>query len=174
MSMPARRCKLIHAHLSALWPSFLTQPCRTLLWDQWNSAHSGPVMDYIAHCPNDNCANFKGDSGTVWVKIGQLAYNPNASGQPWASDFLRERGAKWDVTIPQGLKPGSYLLRHEILGLHVAGQRFGAQFYPSCTHINIKQGGSTNLPSGVALPGAYNPDDKNGVSNKAIFEDAWL
>jgi hypothetical protein len=69
------------------------------------------------------------------------------------------------VTIPPSLAPGEYLLRHEILGLHVAGQRMGAQFYPSCTHIRVTQGGSTQLPAGVALPGAYQPDDE-GVSLK--------
>ena len=138
-----------------------------MVWDQWNSSHSGPVMDYIARCPNDNCQNFKGSTGLVWVKIGQLAHNPGAGGEPWASDFLRTRGARWDVTIPPGLAPGSYLLRHEILGLHVAGQRLGAQFYPSCTHIRVTSGGSLQLPSGVALPGAYNPDDREGVSDKS-------
>ncbi len=39
----------------------------------------------------------------------------------------------------------------------------GAQFYPSCTQIRVTKGGSTVLPAGVALPGAYNPDDP-GVS----------
>jgi hypothetical protein len=39
----------------------------------------------------------------------------------------------------------------------------GAQFYPSCTQIRVTQGGSTQLPAGVALPGAYQPDDA-GVS----------
>ncbi|KAI9150507.1 Polysaccharide monooxygenase Cel61a [Paramyrothecium foliicola] len=134
----------------------------TLVWDQWNSAHSGPVFDYIAKCTNNDCQTFKGDSGNVWVKIGQLAYNA-AANPPWASDFLRERGAKWDVTIPKTLAPGSYLLRHEILGLHVAGTRMGAQFYPSCTQIRVTSGGSTQLPSGIALPGAYNPDDTQGI-----------
>ncbi|KFA70264.1 hypothetical protein S40285_09412 [Stachybotrys chlorohalonatus IBT 40285] len=132
-----------------------------MIWDQWNSAHSGPVFDYLARCPNDNCQTFDG-SGNVWVKISQLAFNPTASPQ-WASDFLRERGARWDVVIPPTLAPGSYLLRHEILGLHVAGVRNGAQFYPSCTNIRVIQGGTTQLPTGVALPGAYNPDDTQGI-----------
>jgi hypothetical protein len=35
----------------------------------------------------------------------------------------------------------------------------GAQFYPSCTQIRVTQGGSTQLPAGIALPGAYDPDD---------------
>lgn len=98
----------------------------------------------------------------MWVKIEQLAYNPAAE-PPWASDLLREQGAKWSVTIPPDLAPGEYLLRHEILGLHVAGTPMGAQFYPSCTQIRVTEGGSTQLPEGIALPGAYDPEDP-GVS----------
>ncbi|KAL2152112.1 hypothetical protein VTH82DRAFT_5296 [Thermothelomyces myriococcoides] len=131
----------------------------TLNWDQWGSSHSGPVMNYLAHCTNDDCKSFKGDSGNVWVKIEQLAYNPSAN-PPWASDLLREQGAKWKVTIPSSLAPGEYLLRHEILGLHVAGTVMGAQFYPSCTQIRVTEGGSTQLPEGIALPGAYDPQDE--------------
>ncbi|KAK4140164.1 family 61 putative glycoside hydrolase [Dichotomopilus funicola] len=130
----------------------------TLNWDQWGSSHSGPVMNYLAHCTNDDCKSFAGDTGAVWVKIEQLAYNP-AGSPPWASDLLREQGAKWKVIIPPTLAPGEYLLRHEILGLHVAGTRMGAQFYPSCTQIRVTQGGSAELPEGIALPGAYDPDD---------------
>ncbi|KAL2172489.1 hypothetical protein VTG60DRAFT_5243 [Thermothelomyces hinnuleus] len=122
-------------------------------------SHSGPVMNYLAHCTNDDCKSFKGDSGNVWVKIEQLAYNPSAN-PPWASDLLREQGAKWKVTIPPSLAPGEYLLRHEILGLHVAGTVMGAQFYPSCTQIRVTEGGNTQLPTGITLPGAYDPQDE--------------
>ncbi|KAH6641008.1 glycoside hydrolase [Chaetomium tenue] len=130
----------------------------SLNWDQWGSSHSGPVMTYLAHCTNNDCKTFSGSTGAVWVKIEQLAYNPSGN-PPWASDLLREQGAKWRVTIPPSLAPGEYLLRHEILGLHVAGVRMGAQFYPSCTQIRVTEGGSTALPAGIALPGAYDPDD---------------
>ncbi len=118
---------------------------------------------YLAHCPQDDCKSFKGDTGNVWVKIEQLGYNPSGK-PPWASDLLREQGAKWSVTIPPKLAPGAYLLRHEILGLHVAEKRMGAQFYPSCTQLKIVSGGDKTLPDGVALPGAYNPDDAKSVS----------
>lgn len=118
---------------------------------------------YIAHCPGDDCMSFKGNEGDVWVKISELSYDPSAE-PPWASDLLREQGALWRVTIPPTLAPGAYLLRHEILGLHVAGERMGAQFYPSCTQIRVTEGGSAQLPTGVALPGAYDPDDTEGVS----------
>jgi len=106
---------------------------------------------------------FKGDTGNIWVKIDQLSYNPSAN-PPWASDLLRVQGAKWTVTIPPKLTPGEYLLRHEILGLHVADKRMGAQFYPSCTQIRVTQGGTVPLPEGVAFPGAYDPADAQGVS----------
>lgn len=119
---------------------------------------------YLAHCPDDDCLSFKGNEGNVWVKIGQQSYDASAD-PPWASDLLRELGALWKVTIPPTLAPGEYLLRHEILGLHVAGERMGAQFYPSCTQIRVTEGGSTELPEGVALPGAYDPDDTEGVSH---------
>lgn len=69
------------------------------------------------------------------------------------------------MTIPKSLSNGEYLLRHEILGLHVAGNLNGAQFYPSCAQITITGGGSAN-PTGVALPGAYQPRDP-GVSSSA-------
>lgn len=118
---------------------------------------------YLAHCTNDDCKSFKGDKGNVWVKISQLGYNPSAQ-PPWASDLLREQGAKWNIVIPPTLAPGEYLLRHEILGLHVADKRMAAQFYPSCTHIRVTEGGSSQLPEGVSLPGAYDPDDTAGVS----------
>jgi lytic cellulose monooxygenase (C1-hydroxylating) len=114
---------------------------------------------YLAHCPNNDCQSFKGDSGNVWVKIEQLGYNPSGR-PPWASDLLREQGAKWAVTIPPKLATGDYLLRHEILGLHVAEKKLGAQFYPSCTQIRVTQGGTLELPEGIALPGAYKSDDK--------------
>ena len=130
------------------------------IWDQWGSSHSGPVMTYIARCPN-GCATFKGDTGNVWVKIDQMAYDTTKN-PPWGSDFLAKQGATWTVTVPPTLQAGEYLLRHEILGLHVAGTVNGAQFYPSCTHVKVTGGGSAN-PTGIALPGSYNPNDANGV-----------
>jgi|TARA_R110002003_G_scaffold998_1_gene21941 hypothetical protein len=138
----------------------LTAPRSVLKWDQWGSSHSGPVMNYLADC-GGSCSNFKGDSGTPWVKFDQMAYDTTKS-PPWGSDYLAKQGASWTVTIPN-VKPGEYILRHEILGLHVAGTRMGAQFYPACVQLKIGGSGTKGLPAGVGLPGAYNPDDKAGV-----------
>lgn len=117
-------------------------------------------MNYLASC-SGNCTTFKGDTGNPWVKFDQMAYDTTKS-PPWGSDFLAKQGATWTVTIPN-LKPGEYLLRHEILGLHVAGTRMGAQFYPACVQIRVGGSGTKSLPNGVGLPGAYDPDDTDGV-----------
>jgi hypothetical protein len=95
---------------------------------QYGALEAERIPRYIAKCV-PNCANFKGNSGNVWVKIDQVGFNMNASPQ-WGSDLLARLGAQWTVTVPPNLAPGEYLLRHEILGLHVAGTRMGAQFYP--------------------------------------------
>ncbi|KAF8152575.1 endoglucanase-4 [Crassisporium funariophilum] len=121
-------------------------------WDQWGSSHSGPVMTYMAKC-NGGCANFKGDSGSPWFKIDHWGWDKTAT-PPWGSDRLAKQGASWTVTIPKSISNGEYLLMHEILGLHVAGNVGMAQFYPHCVQVKVTGGGSAN-PSGVTLPGAY-------------------
>jgi lytic cellulose monooxygenase (C1-hydroxylating) len=118
-------------------------------------------MNYLARCPN-GCDKFKGDTGNVWVKFDQMAYDTTKS-PPWGSDYLAKQGASWTVTIPRNIPNGEYLLRHEILGLHVAGTRMGAQFYPSCIQLKVTGGTGSSFPTGVALPGAYDADDTNGV-----------
>ena len=82
-------------------------------------------MTYMAKCTN-GCANFKGDSGTPWVKIDHFGWDPKQT-PAWGSDRLAAQGASWTVTIPKSISNGEYLLRHEILGLHVAGTAGGAQ-----------------------------------------------
>ncbi|KAG8832619.1 hypothetical protein FRC20_007863, partial [Serendipita sp. 405] len=125
------------------------------------SVQPGPVMTYIAACPS-GCASFKGESGNVWVKIQQEGYVASRT-PPWAEQLIEQGGqsghGKWSITIPSTLPNGEYILRHEILGLHVAGELNGAQFYPNCVQIKITGGGSVALPSGVAFPGAYQPTD---------------
>ncbi|KIM20932.1 carbohydrate-binding module family 1 protein, partial [Serendipita vermifera MAFF 305830] len=122
----------------------------TFDWGAWTS-------DYIAACP-DGCANVKGDTGNVWVKIQQDGYVPNRT-PAWAEKIIEAGGASVAVcTLPNG----EYLLRHEILGLipkvHGMGS-FSLGCYRNCVQISITGGGNLPLPSGVALPGAYQPTD---------------
>ena len=53
---------------------------------------------------------------------------------------------------------GHYLLRAEVIALHVASQSGGAQHYVSCYQLEVTGGGSAN-PAGVSFPGAYSLSD---------------
>lgn len=48
----------------------------------------------------------------------------------------------WTHKIPSNLAAGNFVLRHEIIALHSAGQKDGAQNYPMC--FNVKVSGSGN------------------------------
>jgi hypothetical protein len=39
-----------------------------------------------------------------------------------------------------------------------------AQFYPACHQITITGSGTTQLPAGIALPGAYRASDTKSMS----------
>jgi cellulase len=73
------------------------------------------------------------------------------------------------VRTPAGLKPGHYLIRAEMIGLHEADASYeknpmrGAQFYPNCVQIEVAGNGTVELPSGVSFPGAYKYSDPGVV-----------
>lgn len=67
------------------------------------------------------------------------------------------RPATWPVAIPPRLKPGLYLIRHEIISMHVA---YRPQWYPECAHLNVSGTGDA-VPGEEYLykfPGAYSKD----------------
>lgn len=101
------------------------------------------------------------------TEIDQDGWNPARTATPWGENLLHLTPSQYSVTIPSGLKTGQYIIRHEVLGLHVASNLMGAQFYPNCVQISVVNGGSKTLPSSgkVALPGAYIPTDPGMMSS---------
>lgn len=86
-------------------------------------------------------------------------------GGTWASDLLIANEFKWDVQIPRTLVAGAYVIRHEILALHVAEALDGAQAYPQCVNIWVNDGGSEvlerkPLTGGVVGTELYKENDK--------------
>lgn len=70
-------------------------------------------------------------------------------------------GGVANVTLPKNIAPGNYIIRHEIIALHLANSKGGAEFYPSCSQLTIG-GSGTDAPSDdelVSLPGAYSDLD---------------
>ncbi|EJD34609.1 glycoside hydrolase [Auricularia subglabra TFB-10046 SS5] len=128
----------------------------TALWNTWPVGHYGPVLNYMARCPDSGCSKWKGDSGSPWFKIQQSVYE---NGQ-WASDTLAKKSDfSYAIRIPSNLKAGKYLLRHENLALHGATNIGGAQFYPVCIQLNVTGGGSFQPTGNLNFPGAYKATD---------------
>lgn len=76
------------------------------------------------------------------------------------------------ATIPSNLAPGNYLLRHEIIALHLATSFNGAEFYPGCAQLRVG-GSQTGVPSAsdlVSLPGAYSDNDP-GIFDPTVFDN---
>ena len=70
-------------------------------------------------------------------------------------------GNVFSTNLPNNLAPGEYLVRHEIIALHLATTEGKAEFYPSCQQIKVG-GSETGVPSDdelLSFPGAYSDTD---------------
>ncbi|CAL1697126.1 unnamed protein product [Somion occarium] len=116
--------------------------------------NTGPLMTYMASCGSTSCGQFD-PSGAQWFKIDEVGRK--SDGNWYQMDI--SKGASFDVSLPQDLAPGGYLIRHEILALHLAVSMGGAEFYPSCTQVQIGGNGSGKPNATVSFPGAYSDSD---------------
>ena len=58
------------------------------------------------------------DHSAVWVKIHEAG--KDSSGKWAATDILYQNNHLVTVKIPEGLRAGQYIIRHEIIALHAA------------------------------------------------------
>ncbi|CAE6351689.1 unnamed protein product [Rhizoctonia solani] len=114
--------------------------------------HDGPTIIYMAKV--DNAATAVG-SDANWFKVAQTGL---VSKDYWGTDVMNANCGKVEFTVPSDLPAGNYLIRAEVIALHVAGSVGGAQLYMSCYQINVTGGGSAS-PATVKFPGAYSPTD---------------
>jgi lytic cellulose monooxygenase (C1-hydroxylating) len=141
-----------------------------LVWTGWPDSHHGPVIDYLADC-GGNCTTV--DKTTLkWFKlaeVGQLELGPGG-GTPgvWGTDLLFGTNFTWTVNIPANIKPGNYVLRHELLALHSAYAEGEAQFYPQCVNLHVT-GEGTESPEGIVATEFYKIDDPGVLYN--IYND---
>ncbi|OJD13608.1 hypothetical protein AJ78_05952 [Emergomyces pasteurianus Ep9510] len=152
-----------------------------LQWTKWPEGHHGPVLDYLANC-NGDCSKVD-KTALEFFKI-QEAGLVDGSQTPgiWASDDLTANNNTWKLTIPKTIASGNYVLRHEIIALHSAHEKNGAQNYPQCFNLKIT-GGGTAQPHGTpgtALykstdPGIkmniYNPFNGYEIPGPPLFKD---
>lgn len=101
--------------------------------------------------------------GVRWFKIWEAGFldgDDLQTGTWFQKAFQRWDGegpAMWEVRLPPRLRPGLYMVRHEIVSLHVAGR---PQFYPECAHLNVTGTGDDLPPREFwkPFPGAYADD----------------
>ncbi|KAG5651057.1 hypothetical protein H0H81_010039 [Sphagnurus paluster] len=109
--------------------------------------HTGPAAIYLGKAPS-TAAAWDG-SGANWFKIAEWG----ATFDPLK--FTADGQSQLTTTIPASVPAGEYLVRIEVIGLHVAG---APQWYISCAQIKITGGGSGN-PAKVSIPGYVSAND---------------
>lgn len=120
----------------------------------------GPMSVWLTPC-GETCDTVDVNEAE-WFKIWEsgLLSGPVATGQWYQREFQTWDGTPdlWSVTIPESLKPGLYIVRHEILSIHIADK---PQFYPECANLNVTGRGGFLPPAEYMkkFPGAYSADD---------------
>jgi cellulase len=121
--------------------------------DKWSFGHPyGPMMAYMAACPSEGCENVD-LSKPIWFKIWQTGL---LSGQyitgHWAMKEIYD-GANLEIPTPASLKPGKYLLKHDMINLETGP----VQIFPNCVQLDVSGSGSSVVDANelVAFPGGY-------------------
>jgi len=122
--------------------------------------HYGPINIYLAKVTDATTAVGYSQS---WFKIAEMGM-PSSDPDYWATEVLNDNCGHFTFTLPTGIAPGNYLLRAEVIALHVASSVGGAQFYMSCFQINVG-GSGTAAPPTVKFPGAYGASDPGILIN---------
>ncbi|KAF2789143.1 lytic polysaccharide monooxygenase [Melanomma pulvis-pyrius CBS 109.77] len=139
----------------------------------------GPMIAWMADCGGD-CKTFDA-AGAEWFKIGEkgLLDGTIEEGMWFQRAFVNwdGGGSLWPETVPSSLRPGKYLIRHEIISLHSANK---PQWYPECAHLEVK-GNGTGFPGKeymASIPGVYSMDQPEinidiyapGVANQTTYK----
>lgn len=127
--------------------------------------NTGPLMHYMAKC-DGSCSTYD-STNAEWFKISELGLE--ADGNTWYQAGLTSR-APVNVTIPNTLAAGNYLLRAEIISLQLAMSQGGAEFYPACIQLQIG-GSQTQGPTSseeCKFPGCYSDTDP-GILTPNIY-----
>lgn len=126
-----------------------------------DGSHQGPIITWIAEYT-------EGDgTGAIWTKIAEDGYD----GSEWAVAKLIANGGKQELTIPESLASGKYLVRQEIIAHHESDTAFsenparGAQFYPSCVQVEVSGSGSAVPDQGFDFNVDYTYEDPGIVFN---------
>ena len=86
------------------------------MWSPWLVSHKGAILTYMAPYKGDIAnANLQQLKFFKIQEKGLLGDN-----KTWATDEMIQNKNMTSATIPHDIKPGKYVIRHEIIALHFA------------------------------------------------------
>jgi hypothetical protein len=132
--------------------------------------NTGPMITYLANCGDTPCNQFD-TSNARWFKIHQVGKKANSNN--WVQGDLMN-GARANAKLPNNLAPGNYIVRHEIIALHLASNPRGAEYYPACVQIRVGGNGNGRPTQDelVSFPGGYS-DTHPGIRVNAFSNAAY-
>ncbi|KAL2152174.1 hypothetical protein VTH82DRAFT_5358 [Thermothelomyces myriococcoides] len=135
-------------------------------------SHKGAILTYIAPYPSSGGGD---PTGPIWTKLAEEAFE----GGKWATIRMIDNGGKVDVTLPEALAPGKYLIRQELLALHQADfacndpahPNRGAESYPNCVQVEVSGNGNKKPNQNFDFNKGYTCDNKGLYFNIYIGQD---
>lgn len=137
----------------------------TAIWAQWTHSQ-GPVIVWLYKCAGEFSAC--DGSGANWFKIdeggfhgdGKTVFLDTETPSGWDIATLVGSNKGWTSTIPAGLAPGNYLIRHELIALHQANN---PQWYAECAQLVVGGSGTASPDASykAAIPGYAAQSDPN-------------
>jgi cellulase len=84
------------------------------VWNPWYASHKGPLVSYLA--PYEGPLDKVDVNKLSFFKITERGLLPD--NKTWAVDEMMANGNVSTAVIPHDIKPGNYVLRHELIALH--------------------------------------------------------
>ncbi|CAE6522689.1 unnamed protein product [Rhizoctonia solani] len=131
----------------------------------------GPLITYMAKVPSGQTADKFDASKADFFKVHQ----EGQEGKKWYLERFMKLGTTMSVPIPKELEDGDYIMRHEIIALHLADKKGGAEFYTSCFQLKVTGGSGTAKTSAsetARFPGAYTASDP-GIYVPKVFDTGF-
>lgn len=137
--------------------------------DILDPSHKGAILTYIAPFTEGNGAQ------PIWSKLAQQGFE---NGQ-WATIKMIANKGQVEFSLPKSLASGKYLIRQELLALHMADFRGdqvpgrGSEIYPSCVQFEISGSGEAIPDQDFDFNRGYKYDDKGLFFNIYIPFDKY-
>lgn len=117
--------------------------------DIMDSTHKGPCNTYMAKLTGDTPPT------DGWFKIAESV----GDGKKWCTEIFIDNKGVQTIKIPSSIPDGKYIVRSELLALHGANGKGGAQFYMGCAAIEVSGGTGSYPTNTVSIPGYLKDDD---------------